>query len=185
MNFRPSPFALAILTLLPTSHLLAAPPQKIGVWVDHDMLIKCELHLEREQGKVYAVNRNCLARSERFEGDRNLFRQTGKTRFAPVDKRLGDWFYAIAASGELEVRDAKGVVRTIPSKEPRTATQHRASLKSSGVSIGMDKDEVLASSWGKPVKVNRTQTRNGIREQWVYSGGYLYFDGDTLVTIQN
>ncbi len=185
MNPTTTLLSLAIVMLMSSSQLSAAETQKIGVWVDHDMIIKCDLHLEREKGKVYSINRNCLERSEAFEGHRNFFRQTGKARFAPVDKRLGDWFYAIAASGELEVRDAKGIVRTIPSKEPRTASQRRASLSSSGVRIGMDKDQVLASSWGKPLKINRTQTRNGIREQWVYNGGYLYFDGDSLVSIQN
>jgi hypothetical protein len=39
----------------------------------------------------------------------------------------------------------------------------------------MTTDEVLKSSWGKPEDINRTTTSYGKEEQWVYSGGYLYF----------
>jgi len=46
-------------------------------------------------------------------------------------------------------------------------------------------DQVLKSSWGKPKAVNRTTTTSGISEQWVYSGGYLYFRNGVLTTIQN
>lgn len=55
-----------------------------------------------------------------------------------------------------------------------------------GVRVGMSKDDVLASSWGRPETVNRTTTAQGTREQWVYGGrNYLYFEGDRLVSIQN
>ena len=54
-----------------------------------------------------------------------------------------------------------------------------------GVSIGMSMQEALASSWGKPRKVNRTITATRIREQWVYSGSYLYFEDGVLTSIQN
>jgi hypothetical protein len=47
-----------------------------------------------------------------------------------------------------------------------------------GASIGMTADEVIAdTSWGVPDHVNRTVTADGEREQWVYPGGYLYFEG--------
>jgi hypothetical protein len=58
--------------------------------------------------------------------------------------------------------------------------------RSEGVSIGMSKDDVLASSWGKPERINTTTTANTTREQWVYGGrNYLYFENNKLVTIQN
>ena len=50
----------------------------------------------------------------------------------------------------------------------------------------MSKDEVLASSWGKPQSINTTTTVRGKKEQWVYgTKSYLYFENDTLVAIQN
>jgi hypothetical protein len=57
--------------------------------------------------------------------------------------------------------------------------------KSQGVSIGMTQKEVLASSWGLPQKVNTTTRASGVSEQWVYVGGYLYFENGVLRTIQN
>lgn len=55
-----------------------------------------------------------------------------------------------------------------------------------GVYVGMTREEVLQSSWGRPRKVNTTTTARGISEQWVYSSGnYLYFRDGVLVTIQN
>lgn len=67
----------------------------------------------------------------------------------------------------------------------KTAAAERSLKKSKGVSIGMSQDDVVASSWGKPRTINRTTTANGTREQWVYDGGYLYFQDGVLRTIQN
>ncbi|MGS2779879.1 hypothetical protein ACVBAX_21310 [Robertmurraya sp. GLU-23] len=58
--------------------------------------------------------------------------------------------------------------------------------KNFGVKIGMTKDEVLNSSWGKPDSINTTTSVYGNSEQWVYgNGNYLYFENEVLVTIQN
>lgn len=61
----------------------------------------------------------------------------------------------------------------------------RARKKREGVSIGMSAEDVLASSWGRPEKVNRTTTAMGTREQWVYDSGYLYFTNGRLTAVQN
>lgn len=67
----------------------------------------------------------------------------------------------------------------------KNETERKRQAKSQGVSIGMSKQQVLESSWGKPKDINRTVTAYGTNEQWVYDGGYLYFDGDLLTTVQN
>jgi len=67
-------------------------------------------------------------------------------------------------------------------KEARAAA---AAKRREGVLIGMSKADVLASSWGKPRKINSTHTASGTREQWVYDGGYLYFMNGVHTTIQN
>ncbi|ADU99282.1 hypothetical protein [Alicycliphilus denitrificans] len=79
------------------------------------------------------------------------------------------------------------VVRNLELKEEeRRAAAERKRKKSEGVSIGMSKEDVLASNWGAPERINRTTTSYGVREQWVYgSQNYLYFQNDVLVTIQN
>lgn len=58
--------------------------------------------------------------------------------------------------------------------------------KQEGVTIGMSKEDVLDSSWGKPRKINKSTNKYGTREQWVYgNGNYLYFEDDRLTSIQN
>lgn len=55
-----------------------------------------------------------------------------------------------------------------------------------GVTIGMTKEQVLKSNWGKPNSKNNTITSGLTHEQWVYSGGgYLYFENGILAAIQN
>ncbi|MBA3479006.1 MAG: hypothetical protein H0T52_11510 [Lautropia sp.] len=74
-------------------------------------------------------------------------------------------------------------------QEAAVARQEKAAeaarRKKEGVHIGMSADEVIASSWGKPQKVNRSTYSWGVREQWVYDGGYLYFRDGVLDSIQN
>ena len=51
--------------------------------------------------------------------------------------------------------------------------------------IGFTK-EMCVEAWGEPYDINRTVTKNGVHEQWVYDiGRYLYFDGNILTAIQD
>ena len=56
-----------------------------------------------------------------------------------------------------------------------------------GVKIGDTADFVIKkSSWGKPKEINRTTTKYGSHEQWVYGdGNYLYLDNGVVTSIQN
>lgn len=67
----------------------------------------------------------------------------------------------------------------------KEAAAQKAERKKHGVSIGMTMQEVLDSNWGRPRTVNKTTARNYNHEQWVYDGGYLYFEDGILTTIQN
>jgi tetratricopeptide (TPR) repeat protein len=52
--------------------------------------------------------------------------------------------------------------------------------------IGMTADEVRNSSWGSPLKINRTTTAYGVSEQWVYSDyRYIYLDDGIVTAIQD
>lgn len=52
-------------------------------------------------------------------------------------------------------------------------------------SIGMTTEEVLASTWGEPEKINRTTFSWGTFEQWVYEGHrYIYLDNGIVTAIQ-
>ncbi|QPW62192.1 hypothetical protein [Clostridium botulinum] len=53
-------------------------------------------------------------------------------------------------------------------------------------SIGMTRDEILVSTWGKPDNIHTTTSQYGTDEQWVYgSSRYIYFENGVVTTIQN
>lgn len=60
-----------------------------------------------------------------------------------------------------------------------------AQAKKPDAKIGMTKYQVAQETkWGNPYDVNKTTTKSGRAEQWVYSKGYLYFENNKLVAIQ-
>jgi hypothetical protein len=80
----------------------------------------------------------------------------------------------------------KPYVAAVAAADRQHAARVAADRRKHGVRIGMTRDDVLASSWGRPFSINRTTNAYGTREQWVYSGGnYLYFDDGILTSIQN
>jgi hypothetical protein len=98
------------------------------------------------------------------------------TKLDPSNKAYADgWRKQRAALDKIE-KDAR----------TKAAVADRAKRRREGVSIGMTKEEVLMSQWGRPEKINRSTTARGTTEQWVYGGGYLYFGEDGLLrAIQN
>ncbi len=79
----------------------------------------------------------------------------------------------------------QGARRAAEIELARAEAAEKKRKRSAGVSIGMSKQDVLDSSWGRPKDINRTTTARGTREQWVYDGGYLYFEDGVLTSIQN
>ena len=77
----------------------------------------------------------------------------------------------------LEKRKIENIIRTAREEMARRP----------GVKIGMTADQVIKRThWGAPLRVHRTTTDGGTREQWVYGdSNYLYFENGRLVTIQN
>ncbi|MCR8659316.1 hypothetical protein [Paenibacillus endoradicis] len=51
-------------------------------------------------------------------------------------------------------------------------------------SIGMTAEKVLTSTWGKPTDINKTTTKNGVHEQWVYYDRYVYLEDGIVTAIQ-
>ena len=52
-------------------------------------------------------------------------------------------------------------------------------------SIGMTADEVRESTWGEPIKINKTTTEYGVDEQWVYDDyKYIYLEDGIVTAIQ-
>ena len=50
--------------------------------------------------------------------------------------------------------------------------------------LGMTEEQIRMSV-GDPQKINRTVSARGVSEQWVYDGGYLYFENGKLTTSQD
>lgn len=109
------------------------------------------------------------AKNEGLDGATRIQAMDGLTsRYPDVGKRMHDEF------AEIRVRIAVSDARKAKSDARRR-----------GVYVGMTKSEVLGSSWGKPRQINITTTADNSREQWVYDGGFLYFENNRLTTIQN
>ena len=71
--------------------------------------------------------------------------------------------------------------------EKQEKTRLAELAKKPNVKIGMSKSQVInQSNWGEPKYINRTVTKHGTHEQWVYSEyRYLYFDNGRLTVIQD
>lgn len=105
----------------------------------------------------------------------------GNPNYAIV--RLDDGVEAGVAVSQL--REASPTAKPSGTFNPITSVSPARTAKREGVSIGMTKEEVLRSSWGKPREINQTHTGHGTTEQWVYGGGYLYFRNGRLNAVQN
>lgn len=75
------------------------------------------------------------------------------------------------------------LVKKLKDRQSKIAANAKAR---GGVKIGMTKEQVMASNWGKPSSINRTTSSGRAHEQWCYGGhNYLYFEDGILKTIQN
>jgi hypothetical protein len=112
---------------------------------------------------------------------------------------------ASSSTGRITVQDAvfyqvslengqKGYVKASDLEERGTtvdpaisAAKAAADCKRRGdPRIGMTVEHVIATCWGKPESVNRTQVGAHVHDQFVYSsrGAYLYFDDGVLTSAQ-
>lgn len=87
---------------------------------------------------------------------------------------------------ENRPKEAKAIEKLREQALAREEKAKNAAKRKAGVYVGMSREDVLASSWGRPQHVNRTTTSTGTHEQWVYGGmNFLYFDDGVLTAIQN
>ncbi|WP_186430062.1 ankyrin repeat domain-containing protein [Clostridium sp. BSD9I1] len=77
---------------------------------------------------------------------------------------------ALKANRLNEIRESLGLSVSDEKKSPK---------------IGMTADEILNSTWGKPKDINKTTTKYGTSEQWVYDlGKYIYLEDGIVTAIQ-
>ncbi len=67
---------------------------------------------------------------------------------------------------------------------PKWSEKIWKAIRKGSVIIGMTSEQAKLS-WGEPEDINRTITRRGSSEQWVYGNSYLYFTNGILDSIQN
>lgn len=67
----------------------------------------------------------------------------------------------------------------------KSENEQKQRKKREGIALGMTAADVRASSWGAPRDINRTINKWGVSEQWVYDGGYVYFENGVVTSIQN
>ncbi|WP_262176540.1 hypothetical protein [Saccharococcus sp. Marseille-Q5394] len=79
----------------------------------------------------------------------------------------------------------KSEISEVKSEERRTERLVEKWEAMKEPSIGMSASDVKSSRWGKPMRVNKTTIKYGVREQWVYSGNrYLYLEDGFVTAIQ-
>jgi hypothetical protein len=110
-----------------------------------------------------------------------LARATPETR-----RRLADCAEAQGrASYAADLRREAADWEAAAARKKKVIAAEAAREKKPGAIIGMTAEEVRAgTSWGRPNHINRTITANGISDQWVYGGGYLYFSNGVLTAMQ-
>ena len=141
-------------------------------------------------GIVYVVN-NFISKYN-TKGNMKLLAESFQRKL--VLGEFKSWFLndllAAQAVREKAIKDAERIAKSKLAAKRRStiinkygATLGKIILEGK-VRIGMTKAMAI-DAWGKPNDINKTITRYAVSEQWVYDGGYLYFENGKLTTIQN
>ena len=86
---------------------------------------------------------------------------------------------------EARLKREKEEQERIPNLIKKYGSEKGKIIGDGKVRIGFTK-QMCIDSWGEPQSINKTTSKYGVNEQWVYgNGNYLYFDDGILTTIQN
>lgn len=110
-----------------------------------------------------------------------------------VKERLAEIEWGNTLTERLRVRREEQEAAYLAKKQVDRVTHEKIraemvaeSKRKGGVKLGMTAKAVEASNWGKPEKINRTTTAQGVTEQWCYGAGeYIYFTKGKVSAIQN
>jgi hypothetical protein len=153
------------------------------------------LQAEGQHWKAHLLVYECAALMHEAE----MTSLSRETEVAAMSARAGDekesiaWrISSIERVAELDVEAHRGLLTKHAAlfhrqrvEQDAAARRIAAEKRRQGVSVGMSQDDVAASSWGRPKQINRTTTARGTEEQWVYDGGYLYFENGRLTAVQH
>lgn len=135
------------------------------------------------------------ARIEAINNDKTVSKSITVNRIFTEQEKLDIKLAAEKAQKEAEAQAAKAKAeqeayeRTpagrVCKKHPTWTTEMCEAIGKGKIGLGMTEEQVRAA-WGNPRDINRTTTRYGSREQWVYNmSSYVYFDDGVVTTIQN
>lgn len=119
-------------------------------------------------------------------GNCRTMKQGSFTVIRPGATRHGVSFgYYIRIDGEDRERFIDSLALTDSEEIHRANMAEKAACdKKGGVRVGMTREQVYASCWGKPGRINTTTGSYGTHEQLVYGSSYLYLENGVLRTIQ-
>lgn len=96
-----------------------------------------------------------------------------------VSRQKGSWFL-------VEIEEYTGWIHGSSIKFGFPNREEEIAYPKTGVRIGMTREQVLDSNWGRPLSINRNTTARGTTEQWVYGNNqYLYFNNGVLTSISH
>lgn len=110
----------------------------------------------------------------------------GLTIEGAINRRIRTWYLVRLDDGRQGWVEETQLLLSDNREEHARAEAEKATCKrKGGVAVGMTRQQVLASCWGKPRTINRTTTGAGSEEQFVYPGfNYVYLDNGIVTSVQ-
>lgn len=100
---------------------------------------------------------------------------SGQTTHSGYAASMERYEQAVAAHKERMARD----------RAEKQAAHKAECDRKGGIRVGMSREQVYASCWGKPERINKTTSAGGDREQLVYRGyNYVYLHNGVVTSIQ-
>lgn len=108
-----------------------------------------------------------------------------------IEKKEGNKFYSYAGGRYFYIKDDRLYFYSPYNKKTEIFTKGIATRSEPITSsptlpkIGMTAEEVKKTIWGSPNEINKTTTKYGVDEQWVYGlGRYVYLEDGIVTAIQ-
>ena len=149
-----------------------------------EMIEKCEKGIEEE------------IKEEKYQNILSVYKRMSSVTEEEFNPAIIDAAYLSSISYKDSEKIYASMQRrqTAFEKEKREAEAQKEQerlqeLKRTEPYIGMTAEEVRRSAWGTPDEINRTTTKYGTSEQWVYEGfnydnKYVYLDDGIVTAIQ-
>ena len=145
-----------------------------ATWTSSEMEIEHELIPIKEGGISYVISR--YVEPEKYKNSRD--------RYWVIEEIDGKNCLSSYSSYESMVNKETGALNKLVYTRGSSSTH----IVQDGLIpyIGMPRDELLVSAWGKPKDINTTTTRYGSKEQWVYPNSkYVYVEENIVIAIQD